>query len=384
MTSHFLDYAATSALRPPEVTEAVRAYLDETGATAGRGGYGRALDAGRRVLRARRAVHGVLGLPGDPSRLTFSANATMSLNHVLHRALRPGDALVVTDFDHNAVLRPAAWLERHRDIRVRHVHGLRDGTLDRRALARALDGARLLSINAVSNVLGTRLPVADLVDEAHSAGALALVDTAQAAGHVPVDWGNADFVAFTGHKGLLGPQGTGGLWVRPGLELEPLLAGGTGGNSLDREMPAAWPDHLEAGTLNGPGIAGLGAGATWVEDRGVARLHQRTATLKMRLRDGLAQIPTVDVLSPPAVDGGAIVTIRSSTVDAATLARDLDREHGIEVRAGLHCAPEVHRLLGTTATGAVRYSLGWASTDQDVDAAVEGTARVVRASRVAL
>lgn len=384
MNAHFLDFAATSALRPPEVVDAVRAYLDETGATAGRGGYGRALDAGRRVFRARGAVHSVLGLPGDPSRLAFSANATMSLNHVVQRALRPGDAIVVTDFDHNAVLRPAAWMERHRDVRVRHVHGRRDGSLDRRALTRALDGARLLAINAVSNVLGTRLPVAELVDEAHSAGALALVDTAQAAGHVPVDWGQADFIAFTGHKGLLGPQGTGGLWVRPGVDLEPLMPGGTGGNSLDREMPAAWPDHLEGGTLNGPGIAGLGAGAGWVEEQGVARLHEHAARLKRRLRDGLAQIPTIDVLSPAAPDGAAIVTIRSDAVDAATLARDLDREHGIEVRAGLHCAPEVHRLLGTTATGAVRYSLGWASTDDDVDAAVEGTARVLRPSRVVL
>src|SRR6056297_3262386 len=357
MTAHFLDFAATSALRPPAVVDAVRAYLDETGATAGRGGYGRALDAGRRVFRARKAVHAVLGLPGDPSRLTFSANATMSLNHVVQRALRPGDAVVVTDFDHNAVLRPAAWMERHRDVRVRHVHGRRDGTLDRRALTRALDGARLLAINAVSNVLGTRLPVAELVDEAHSAGAFALVDTAQAAGHVPSDWGHADFVAFTGHKGLLGPQGTGGLWVRPGVDLEPLMSGGTGGNSLDREMPAAWPDHLEAGTLNGPGIAGLGAGATWVEQHGVAHLHDHTARLKRRLRDGLAQIPTIDVLSPAAPDGAAIVTVRSNAVDAATLARVLDREHGIEVRVGLHCAPEVHRLLGTTGTGAVRYSL---------------------------
>jgi len=383
MTAHFLDFAATSALRPPEVGDAVRAYIDETGATAGRGGYDRALDAGRRVLRARRAVHGVLGLPGDPARLTFSANATMSLNHVLQRVLRPGDAIVVTDFDHNAVLRPAAWLEQHRDVRVRHVHGRPDGSLDRRALTRALDGARLLAINAVSNVLGTRLPVAELVDEAHAAGALTLVDSAQAAGHLPMDWGDADFVVFTGHKGLLGPQGTGGLWVRPGVDLEPLLTGGTGGNSLDRTMPSAWPDHLEAGTLNGPGIAGLGAGAAWVASHGIARLHERTRNLKVRLLDGLSRIPTIEILSPPALDGAGIVTIRSGAVDAAALARDLDRHHGVQVRSGLHCAPEVHRLLGTTATGAVRFSLGWASTDADVDAAVDGTVRVVRASRVA-
>jgi selenocysteine lyase/cysteine desulfurase len=384
MAPHYLDFSATSAIRPPEVVDAVRAYLVDTGATPGRGGYGRAVEAGRRVLAARRAVHSVLGLSGDPARLTFSPNATTSLNHVLHRTLRTGDAVVVTDFDHNAVLRSVAWLERHRDVRVRHVHGAADGSLDRRAFAQALDGARLVSINAVSNVLGTRLPVAELVREGHAAGALVLVDSAQAAGHVPVDWGHADFVAFTGHKALLGPQGTGGLWVRPGVDLEPFVAGGTGGNSLDREMPASWPDRLEAGTANGPGLAGLAAGAKWVLERGVGSLHAEARRLKARLRDGLAQVPTIDVLSPAAVDGAAIVTVRSNAIDAATLARDLDREHDVQVRPGLHCAPEVHRLLGTTATGAVRFSLGWASTDADVDAAIEGTARVVRASSVTI
>ncbi len=384
MAPHYLDYAATSAIRPPEVVDAVRSYLLETGATPGRGGYGRAVEAGRRVLAARQRVHAALGLPGDAARLTFSANATTSINHVLHRTLSPGDAVVVTDFDHNAVLRSAAWLARHRDVRVRHVHGHADGTLDRRAFTRALDGARLVSINAVSNVLGTRLPVAELVHEAHESDALVLVDTAQAAGHVPVDWASADFVAFTGHKALLGPQGTGGLWVRPGLDLEPFVVGGTGGNSLDREMPAAWPDHLEAGTANGPGLAGLAAGAAWVLERGVTSLHAEARDLKARLLDGLAQVPTIDVLSPAAPDGAAIVTVRSTAVDAATLARELDREHHVQVRPGLHCAPEVHRLLGTTATGAVRFSLGWASTAADVDAAVEGTARAVRASSVTI
>lgn len=382
MASHYLDFAATSAVRPPEVVEAVRAYLEDCGATPGRGGYRRAVEAGRRVLAARRGVHAVLGLPGDASRVTFSPNATTSINHVLHRTLRPGDAVVVTDFDHNAVLRPVAWLERHHEVRVRHVLGRPDGSLDRRAFERALDGAKLVCLNAVSNVLGTRLPVTELVREAHAAGALTLVDSAQAAGHVPMDWGDADFVAFTGHKGLLGPQGTGGLWVRPGVDLEPFVQGGTGGNSLDREMPAAWPDHLEAGTLNGPGLAGLAAGAAWVVDRGVATLHAEARRLKARLREGLAQVPTIDILSPPATDGAGIVTVRSTVLDGAAMARELDREADVQVRPGLHCAPEVHRLLGTTATGAVRFSLGWSSTDEDVDAAIEGTARAVRAFSV--
>ncbi|MDT8367705.1 MAG: aminotransferase class V-fold PLP-dependent enzyme [Longimicrobiales bacterium] len=381
---HYLDFAATSALRPLPVIEAVRDYLASNGATPGRGSYGVAVEAGRRVFEARRAVLELLGLPGDASRLTFSPNATTSINHVLNRVLGPGDAVVVTDFDHNSVLRPAAWLERNAEVQVRHVHGHADGTLDFAALRNALPGARLLTINAVSNVLGTVLPVAELVEEAHAEEVLVLVDSAQAAGHLEIDYGEADFVAFTGHKGLLGPQGTGGLWVRPEIDIEPLIAGGTGGDSLNREMPRAFPDRLEAGTLNGPGLAGLAAGAKWVLERGVAPLHAETRRLKEILHEGLSRIPGLTVLSPLAPEGAPIVTVASAEIDAATLAGQLDRHHDVQVRAGLHCAPEVHRLLGTTATGALRFSLGWASTDEDVEVALRATREVLQSSALPL
>jgi len=376
--THYLDFAATSAVRPPQVAEAVHHYLTTCGATPGRGGYGRAVEAGRMVLETRRIVAGLLGRTGDPGRLTFGQHATQAINTALFGLLQPGDALVVTDFDHNAVLRPAALLAERRDIRVRHVHGEADGTLNRAAFEGALDGARLVTINAVSNVLGTALPVAELVDLAHAAGALTLVDSAQSAGHVPVDYGEADLIAFTGHKGLLGPQGVGGLWVRPGIELTPLIAGGTGGRSLEREMPQAYPDRLESGTINGPGVAGLGAGAAWVQQRGVAALHRSLTGLKTRLREGLSAVSGLEVLSPPAVDGSAIVTVRPRGMDSAELARALDRDYGVEVRAGLHCAPEVHRLLGSTGTGAVRFSLGWSSTEDDIDTAVRAVDSVLR------
>jgi selenocysteine lyase/cysteine desulfurase len=177
-------------------------------------------------------------------------------------------------------------------------------------------------------------------------------------------------VAVTGHKALLGPQGTGALWVRPGIDVRPLLVGGTGGDSMLRDMPVSWPDHIQAGTLNGPGIAGLGAGLAWIRHRTVEGIHAEAAALKQRLRDGLASIGGVRVLSPPSPDGAPIVTITASTVDAATLATRLDRDHGVLARPGLHCAPETHRLLGTAATGALRFSVGWATTTDDVDRAV--------------
>lgn len=371
---HYLDFAATSALRPDAVVEAVARYLAEQGGTPGRGGHRVAAEAGRVALRCRRAVLRVLGLPDEPTRLAFMMNATHGINTALRGVLAPGDAVVVSQYDHNAVLRPVYKLARERDVEVRMLSGAPDGSVDLDEAARLAEGARLLVVNGASNVLGNILPAAELVRLAHEAGALVLVDTAQTAGHVPPDWGGGlpDLVAFTGHKGLLGPQGTGGLWVRPGLRIEPLLVGGTGGNSLLPDMPEAMPDRLEAGTVNAPGIAGLLAGSEYVLGRGVETIHRRIRGLKARLRDGLEQIPGVRVLSPPAPDGPGIVTLVADDPDPATLAHRLEDEWDVLTRPGLHCAPEVHRLLGTTQGGALRLSLGWASTEEDVDRAVRG------------
>ena len=334
------------------------------------------------MLQARRAVLEVLGLSGDPGRLAFSANATQSLNTALWGTLEEGDVLVTTDFDHNAVLRPAHRLARERGVEIRQVPGDASGALDEEAFREALDGARLVALNAVSNVLGTRLPVERLAEWSREAGALVLVDTAQSAGHVPVDLSRADLVAFTGHKGLLGPQGTGGLWVRPGVDVAPLIQGGTGGDSANPEMPEAYPDHLEAGTANGPGIAGLLAGARAVLEEGVASLHARESALKARLREGLSALSGVEVLSPPDPRGAGIVTFRLRGMDPAEAAGVLDREFAVLVRAGLHCAPGAHRMLGTLETGALRASVGWGSTEADVDRALEAVDRITRRARV--
>lgn len=381
---HYLDFAATSALRPPDVARAMARFLDECGATPGRGGHALAVEAGRVALRCRRAVQRVLGLPGDPGRVAFFPNATYALNTALWGVLRPGDAVVVTEYDHNAVLRPVHYLARERGVRVGTVAGTPDGGVDYEEVERLVEGARLLVVNSASNVLGTRLPLAALAERAHAAGALVLVDGAQGAGHLPMDMGGlgADLVAFTGHKGLLGPQGTGGLWVRDGVEVEPLLRGGTGGDSRLEDMPAAMPDRLEAGSLNGPGLAGLEAAVAWVEARGVEAIHAEEMRLKARLWDGLADLPGVRVRSPRGPDGVGVVTFTASSLDPATLAGRLEREWGVLGRAGLHCAPGCHRLLGTLETGAMRLSVGWATRDEDVDRALEGVDALTGPARV--
>ena len=375
---HYLDFAATSALRPAPVAQAMAAFITECGASPGRGGHSAAVEAGRIAFRCRRAVARVLAVPGDPGRIAFTLNATHALNTALWGVLQRGTAVVVTQYDHNSVLRPVHQLARERGVQVRMLAGTAEGDLDLNEARRLLMGARLLVVNAVSNVLGVRLPLRELAALAHDAGALVLVDAAQSAGHVPTDHvgEGADLIAFTGHKGLLGPQGTGGLWVREGVHVDPFLRGGTGGDSLDREMPSAMPDHLEAGTGNAPGLAGLLAACEFLLERGVDAVHRHEAELKARLRGGLASIRGVRVLSPAAPDGAGVVTITHDRIDPSALAERLDREFGVLARPGLHCAPEVHRILGTAETGALRFSLGWCSTADDVDRALEGVASV--------
>jgi cysteine desulfurase/selenocysteine lyase len=377
----YLDYAATSALRPDAVTEAVAAYLRDVGASPGRAGHRLALAAGRVVLRCRLTLAELFEVPGDPGRVTFQPSTTHALNAALRGVLRPGDRVVRTAYDHNSVRRPVAALAGE-GVRETVLAGTPEGAIDPDEAERAIRGdghpARLLVLPHASNLLGTVLPVRALAEAARAHGTLVLLDAAQSAGHLPVrvDELGVDLLAFAGHKGLLGPQGTAGLWVREGVEVAPVFAGGTGGDSAAAGMPEAYPDRLEAGTLNGPGIAGLLAGTRWVLDAGVPSLHAREAALKSRLRHGLGALPGVRVLSPEAPDGVGIVTVAAEGMEAHELALRLDREHAVLTRAGLHCAPEAHGILGTREAGAVRFSVGWATTEEDVDRAVAAVGAV--------
>ena len=374
----YLDYAATSAVRPEPVIEAVSRYLRDVGATPGRAGHRRAVEAGRIVLRCRRALAAIFNAPGDPGRVTLHLNATHALNAALFGLLGPGDRVVRTAYDHNAVRRPVRALAAH-GVRETVLAGDASGGIGLDEAERALAGARLLVVTHANNVIGNVLPVAELAERARAAGALVLVDAAQSAGHLPLDVQamRIDLLAFTGHKGLLGPQGTGGLWVREGVEVPPAFHGGTGGDSDSPDMPALLPDRLEAGSMNGPGIAGLLAGVEWIAVRGVDAIRGHESALRRRLWEALAAVPGVVMHSPRESEATTgIVTITIAGVDAAEAALRLDREFGVLVRAGLHCAPESHEILGTGPTGAVRFSVGWATTEAEVDRAAAAVARV--------
>ncbi len=387
MSSIYLDYAATSAIRPPEVIDAVVACLRDIGATPGRSGHARALDAGRIALRGRRLLAELLGIPGDPGRIAYQQNATHALNTALFGVLAAGDRVVRTRYDHNAVRRPLAALA-GQGVSVDLLEIDRDGGFDRGELADLLRGedapARMLVVPHASNVTGAVLPVREMTEMAHEFGALVLVDLAQTAGHYPVDLEamQVDLAAFTGHKGLLGPQGIGGLWVRDGVAVRPMLHGGTGGDSGPLDMPAAYPDHLEAGTQNAPGIAGLAAGVAWVLERGIETIHAREDDLKKRLVTALEDVPRVRILSPPDVESVGIVSLVVDGQSPADVALCVERSHGVQGRAGLHCAPDAHIVLGTLNTGAFRLSLGWASTPADVDAAAAALKAIHRVGEV--
>ncbi|HEX6984904.1 MAG TPA: aminotransferase class V-fold PLP-dependent enzyme, partial [Planctomycetaceae bacterium] len=351
----YLDNAATSFPKPDAVYAAVDDYNRRLGSAAGRGAYGSAVEAAEIVRRCRLNLARLFNAEG-PDRFAFASNGTDALNVALHGLLRPGDHVVTTAAEHNSVLRPLRALA-DRGVTVTVVDCDEAGRVAPDAVRAAVrPETRLVAVTFASNVTGAVQPVADVAGIAKAAGALVLVDAAQAAGHVPIDLAALpiDLLATSGHKGLLGPLGTGVLYVRPGVEerLEPFRQGGTGTSSEDDRHPAAMPDRLEAGNLNMPGLAGLEAATGWLLDRGVAALRRHEQEMTGRLLDGLRDIPGVTLYGPASA--GDRVGVVSLTADGWTphdLAAVLDAEFGVEARAGLHCAPRVHRRLGTADGG---------------------------------
>lgn len=376
----YLDNAATSCPKPPEVVSAVSRTLTEVCANPGRGAYDDALEAGRVLLRTRRGLAHLFNIKDD-SRVVFTLNATHALNLALKGLLTDGGRVVTSSLEHNAVVRPLAALAR-RGVRVTAAPCGPDGVTDPDdILAAVTPDTRLVVLTTASNVLGTLLPVAEVGPALRERGIPLLVDAAQTAGSRPLDVEAMciDLLALPGHKGLLGPQGVGVLYVGPDMHLETLMEGGAGTDSASAAPPDDLPDRFEAGTANTPGIAGLGAGVEVVAARGVLAIGDEERRLAARLRRALADTEGVRVYGPPPeADAAPVVAMAFAGLPSTEAAFVLDRAFGIAVRSGLHCAPAAHRVAGTMEEGLVRFSVGHSNTDADIDAAI-GACREVAA-----
>jgi cysteine desulfurase family protein len=366
----YLDNAATSYPKPEAVYRAVDWCLREVGANAGRGGYRRALEADEIVYRARSALARLFNVR-DASRIVFTANATEALNLAIKGLVGPGDHVVTSSLEHNAVWRCLKTLERDLGVELAVVRCAPDGTLDPKAVEEALrPNTRLIVVTHASNVTGTILPMAQVGEIARRHGVPFLVDAAQTAGALAIDVerDGIDLLAFTGHKALLGPFGTGGLYIREGLNPRPLKEGGTGSQSRLPYQPELLPDRYEAGTLNVCGLAGLAAGVEFILDAGVEKIREKEETLTGYALEVLASTEGVELYGPgdPERQVG-VISFNLAGVDGAEVAYVLDEVYGIMVRVGLHCAPLAHETIGTLARGPVRLGLGYVNTFEELD-----------------
>ena len=365
--SLFLDNAATSFPKPDSVYRAMDAAMREIGVAPGRGGYRQSLAAARIVFATRSALARFFGV-SDSSRLIFTHSATESINIAVNGLLKPGDHVVSTSVEHNALLRPL-HLMRGRGVEVTFVQADRFGVVSERDVARAMrPNTRLVALAHCSNVTGALQPIGEIARIARRGGALFLVDAAQSAGYFPVDVEaiGIDLLAAPGHKGLFGPPGTGILTVAEGLMLEPLVVGGTGGNASSPEQPEQMPERLESGTTNTPAIAGLQAGLEFVQQIGVEAIRAKEQPLIEQLLEGLRATPGVQIYGPQQGERGAAVSFNVAGRDPADLGYLLDTGYDISVRAGLHCAPDVHRTIGSYPAGTVRVSPGFFTGSEEI------------------
>ncbi|PLX40462.1 MAG: cysteine desulfurase [Deltaproteobacteria bacterium] len=355
----YLDNAASSHPKPQGVYDAVAEAL-KTGANPGRSGHALALDASRFILSAREGVARLVGAP-SASRIIFTSNATHALNQALQGFLEKGDHVVSSAMEHNSVLRPLHALER---LGINHtlIGADEEGIIDVERVAEAITPqTRLVALTHASNVTGALLDIERIGDLCRERGVKFLLDASQSLGAYPLDVvaSGVDMLAAPGHKGLLGPQGTGILYVGEGVALTPLLSGGTGFASESREMPEELPETFEAGTLNTPGIAGLGAGVEYILSRTVEAIRADELEIIEYLLEELPKVPGLTLYGPKDPSKRlAVFAFNIEGVDGAHVGYSLDEVYGIAVRVGLHCAPDAHKTIGAFPMGTVRASFG--------------------------
>ena len=382
----YFDNPATSWPKPPQVKEAMVKFMDEIGANPGRSGHSLSIEAARIIYEAREALS-VLFHVKDSSRIIFTLNATESINLALKGLLKPGDHVITSSMEHNSVMRPLRDLER-KGIELTVVPCFEDGTLDpREEEKRIRSTTRMIVLNHASNVTGTLLPIIEVGEIARVHNLLFLVDAAQTAGAYPIDVekDGIDLLAFTGHKSLYGPQGTGGLVISDRInekEMIPLKQGGTGSRSEFEEQPDFLPDRFESGTPNGVGIAGLLAGIQFVLGKGVEQIHQGESSLIEKLIKGLKTIPQLEVYGPKSQkDRIATLSFNLGRLSPSDVALRLEKEFGILCRPGLHCAPAAHRTLGTFPEGTIRFGLSVFNTEAEVKTVIQAISLISNQER---
>ncbi|GIP29193.1 cysteine desulfurase [Paenibacillus sp. J23TS9] len=370
----YLDHAATSWPKPPEVMKAMQIAMEEAAANPGRGSHQMAVKASRVLFETRRVLSRLFGVH-NPNDVVFTHNTTEALNLAIKGLLHKGDRVVATMVEHNSVRRPLEFLKRTLGIEVEYIPVNDQGELDMLRLKAALTKRpKLVVCSHSSNLLGSILPAAEIGGLAHEQGAAFLLDAAQSAGCLDIDVNamHVDLLAFPGHKGLLGPQGTGGLYISPSIDLEPLLHGGTGSQSEEKEQPVVRPDRYEAGTPNTMGIAGLKAGVEKVLEMSPQQIYKHEWDLTQRIIEGIQNIEGLRILGPEkGKPRTGIVSFVSDERDSSEIAFQLDREYGIAVRAGMHCTPLAHEAADTLQTGAVRVSVGVDTSINEVDTLID-------------
>lgn len=375
----YLDNAATTLHKPQQVIDAVVHAMQSMGNCA-RGTHEEALDAARTVYDARVRLASLFGCP-RVDHVAFTANSTEALNMAINGLIDPGDHVISTDLEHNSVLRPLYRLEAEHGAELSFVPADKLGNVDYADFERLMKpNTRAVVCTNASNLTGTVLDIERIAKTAHSHGALVIVDASQTAGCWPIDMKKMgiDVLCFTGHKGLMGPQGTGGICVKEGIEIRPFKVGGSGVQSYSRTHPAEYPTRLEAGTLNGHGIAGLGAAAKFISETGVENIHAKERSLMLRFYEGVKNIEGVTVYGDFTKDKTAIVALNIRDYESGEVSYELSQGYGIATRPGAHCAPRMHKALGTAEVGAVRFSFSFYNTEEEIDEAVRAVSELAK------
>ena len=374
----YLDNAATSFRKPEEVLEAVMEAMRHSG-NASRGTHSAAISASQSVYEARRRLAAFFHCE-RADHVVFAQNSTEALNIALYGLLSPGEHVITTDLEHNSVLRPLYDLE-SRGLLLDFVRADRRGKVDYRDFERLIrKETRAIVCTHASNLTGNMLELERISGIAHRAGALLVVDASQSAGALPVDMEKQgiDILCFTGHKSMLGPQGTGGLCLRSGVELRPFKRGGTGVHSYLREQPSDYPTRLEAGTLNGHGIAGLLAAVNFIDRMGLEKIEEKESRLLRRFCEAVREIPGVTLYGDFEGRRAAIAALNIRDYSSAEISDCLAQDYGIATRPGAHCAPRMHEALGTEEQGAVRFSFSIFNTEDEVESAIRAVRELAR------